>query len=425
MEIYKQLRSLQERLNRASVKADILDGRSNSWEESIESLRFNLGSPNNPELFPPHFLKKTFKNIGGCIYTLDSNSDTIGALFLFPQRNGQHKAFLNFSPDNSSEEHKKNILLALTEDESKIDLFYPSNISSFEGSYSKWGGLEIGHPSKLESEQIRFLQTKIWGSEEDFLYPSAIHHPDFNLGTSLVVRNQEKVLGFLFGFYRFSEQSLPGFLKDKYKSTLRIESQLMGVMPSYRSEGFGYKLKTTQRALALQKEIDIINWTVDPLQYANAILNFGKLRAIAYDFNENYYSFRNDLNQVPASRIDVTWFINSNRVANCLNSKKSNEPLIIDINELDSLSILNNGPKANNVQDNKSEWIAFEIPEDWSALQKIDLARAVLWRKTTDSLFKKYLGVDGGVYAICEVGKDFVTNKSYLLARKMEHIQGL
>ncbi len=27
MEIYKQLRSLQERLNRASVKADILDGQ--------------------------------------------------------------------------------------------------------------------------------------------------------------------------------------------------------------------------------------------------------------------------------------------------------------------------------------------------------------------------------------------------------------
>src|SRR3990167_10327210 len=150
MERYKEFEKLQERFKRFSIEADILDGNVSSWEKFVDLLRLNLGAPGNSELFPPHFLKKTFKNIGGHICVLGSNSETMGALFLFPQPNESYKAFLNLSPNNNLVAHRENILLALSENTPGVNLFYPSNATSFEGEYIKWGELEIGHPSKGE-----------------------------------------------------------------------------------------------------------------------------------------------------------------------------------------------------------------------------------------------------------------------------------
>ena len=73
-------------------------------------------------------------------------------------------------------------------------------------------------------------------------------------------------------------------------------------------------MKLTQRQLALEDGIKLIRWTVDPLQAGNAFLNLNELGGIAMHFYPDYYPFRNDLNRVRASRIAISWFLESERV---------------------------------------------------------------------------------------------------------------
>ena len=88
----------------------------------------------------------------------------------------------------------------------------------------------------------------------------------------------------------------------------------MGVDPAQRGRGLATALKSAQAEFARQAGIDIVNWTADPLQWPNAVLNFGRLRAVAFEFLPDYYAFRNDLNRVAASRVALTWLVDSPRV---------------------------------------------------------------------------------------------------------------
>ncbi len=122
--------------------------------------------------------------------------------------------------------------------------------------------------------------------------------------------------GFLFGFYKFGLKPLPADWDAKLQSDLRLESQTLGILSEYRGMRLANLLKKAQAEQALANDIDIVNWTADPLQYPNAALNFGLLRAVAFEFHADYYPFRNDLNRVPASRFVITWIVRSDRVRN-------------------------------------------------------------------------------------------------------------
>ena len=87
-----------------------------------------------------------------------------------------------------------------------------------------------------------------------------------------------------------------------------------GVHPDLRGRGVATILKTQQAELARQAGIDIVNWTADPLLWPNAVLNFGRLGAVAFDFVPGMYAFRNAMNRVPASRLALTWLVSSQRV---------------------------------------------------------------------------------------------------------------
>lgn len=68
----------------------------------------------------------------------------------------------------------------------------------------------------------------------------------------------------------------------------------MGILPQYRGKRIGFWLKLMQAKQAREDGIDIIHWTVDPLQFANAMLNFGLLRGIVFHHppHESLYLFK-------------------------------------------------------------------------------------------------------------------------------------
>ena len=61
-------------------------------------------------------------------------------------------------------------------------------------------------------------------------------------------------------------------------ASLKHCSHMMGVLQSHRGRGIGQLLKQRQQELVQAQGIDLITWTYDPLETANALLNISPAR---------------------------------------------------------------------------------------------------------------------------------------------------
>jgi predicted GNAT superfamily acetyltransferase len=107
---------------------------------------------------------------------------------------------------------------------------------------------------------------------------------------------------------------LPADWTERFNGGFRIESQTLGVLSDYRGLRIANLLKKRQAELAWREGVGVVSWTADPLQAPNAALNFGLLKAVAFEFAPDLYPFRNELNRVHASRFGLTWLVGSKRV---------------------------------------------------------------------------------------------------------------
>jgi predicted GNAT superfamily acetyltransferase len=281
-------------------------------------------------------------------------------------------------------------------------------------SSQRLGTLDIGAPDSREAERIRDLQQEIWDSDVEALYPADIHTTGFGSSLTLVARLEGSVVAFLFGFHKFPDSVLPKPWTARHRANVRLESQAMGVLPPYRKRGIATALKRLQAEHARRLDLKVIEWTVDPLQLANAVLNYEHLGAIAVSHRPDYYGFRNQLNQVAASRVIITWLIDSKRVAQRLEHPPTSP--MRSLSQLQGLQIVN---------DDWHTWrssctapnIAVEIPPNWTALQAEAPKLAWRWRQVTDDVLEHYLGLTPGKYVITATGQD--GSRRYLLARRV------
>jgi predicted GNAT superfamily acetyltransferase len=73
-----------------------------------------------------------------------------------------------------------------------------------------------------------------------------------------------------------------------------LHSHVSGVAPAVQGHSVGYALKLHQRAWALQHDISVISWTVDPLVRRNMFFNLVKLRAAVVGYLPNFYGAMSD-----------------------------------------------------------------------------------------------------------------------------------
>ena len=404
------------------IEATLLRPDSPSWAGDVDALRQALGAPNNVHLIPPHFLKATLPKIGGKIARITKGGEPIGAGFLFPRGDGPdgtgYTLRLHWKDRSAVAEHDAESAAASLPEEIRlagVTAYDPTAPLAMTGSVVyQDGDLTIETPDARGAEEIRWLQNEIWKPELDYLYPVDIHSPAFRPGTSLVARVGGEPVAFLFGFYKLGGPKLPARLAEAYRTDLRLESQLMGVLPAHRSRGLGFLLKKTQALLALEDGVDVVNWTVDPLQYGNAVLNFTKLRGIAFDHYPDYYAFRNALNQTAASRFNITWLVRSSRVEAALAGQADARP--VDLSGRPDVRRVNQGPGELIVTADDPE-IAVEVPADWTAVQGESAALAQEWREATDTLLQRYIGAHEGKYAVTDAARD--GDRRYLLAKRV------
>jgi predicted GNAT superfamily acetyltransferase len=171
-------------------------------------------------------------------------------------------------------------------------------------------------------------------------------------------------------------------------------SHMLGVLASAREAGIGAELKREQRRRALDMGITLIEWTFDPLQAANAHLNFAKLGVTAEEYVENIYGeSTSPLHRgAPTDRLIALWRLDEPHVARRLDSRgitvrsagAYEAPLAVRAERAGDRFV----PRAAPTSDESR--VGIEIPMGFSQLLSDDPGLAREWRLATRAAFREH-----------------------------------
>jgi predicted GNAT superfamily acetyltransferase len=158
-----------------------------------------------------------------------------------------------------------------------------------------------------------------------------------------------------------------GFLAQR-DGALHLHSHISGVTPPYQGKHVGLALKQHQRQWALDRGVDAVEWTFDPLVRRNAFFNLEKLGAVVVDFKADFYGEMHDAINAgdPTDRAVVQWDLKRERASTARD---------------DGAVILHAGDDGQPIVD-KAGGDVFRawVPDDIVALRHADPERARAWR---------------------------------------------
>src|SRR5713226_5030912 len=153
---------------------------------------------------------------------------------------------------------------------------------------------------------VEELQRDVWGMPDLEVVPSHQLRAVVSAGGVLLGAFDEHttLVGFCYGFIG---------LRD---GRLLFYSHMAGVHPGRQNRDIGFLLKRAQRQAALERGLDRMVWTYDPLQSLNAAFNLRKLGATAHRYYVDYYGEMPDaINRgVPSDRLEVDWWLRDPQV---------------------------------------------------------------------------------------------------------------
>jgi predicted GNAT superfamily acetyltransferase len=168
--------------------------------------------------------------------------------------------------------------------------------------------IEIRQLSELdELAAVVKLQREIWGFNDIDLLPQKLFVVADKIGGQVLgAFDAGKLVAFCL--------AIPGL---KAGGKYYIHSHMLGVLPEYRNSGLGRRLKLMQREWALGRDVDLIEWTFDPLQLKNAFFNIERLGVIVRRYvNNQYGATTSQLHAgLPTDRLVPEWWLRSERVA--------------------------------------------------------------------------------------------------------------
>jgi predicted GNAT superfamily acetyltransferase len=158
-----------------------------------------------------------------------------------------------------------------------------------------------------------------------------------------------------------------GFLALRHDA-LHLHSHITGVLADWQSRHVGLALKAHQRAWALERGINVIEWTFDPLVRRNAYFNLVKLGAAVVGFEPNFYGDMDDAINAGdlTDRAVVHWQLDADPVRR---------------ESLDGDVILQADDKGQPMTSHaRGARLRAWIPEDAVGLRKSDPGTALAWR---------------------------------------------
>lgn len=182
--------------------------------------------------------------------------------------------------------------------------------------------IEIRELTELSdlSEAVH-LQREIWGFDDVDLLPLRLFVVADKVGGQVLgAYDGRRMIGFCLG--------IPGV---KPNGTAYIHSQMMGVVADYRNRGVGRMLKLRQRVDTLQRGLNLIEWTFDPLEIKNAFFNIERLGVFVRRYVLNQYGVTtSELNAgMPTDRCVAEWHIASPHVSLIVDGDGAPRPDIV------------------------------------------------------------------------------------------------
>jgi predicted GNAT superfamily acetyltransferase len=158
---------------------------------------------------------------------------------------------------------------------------------------------------------------------------------------------------------------------------------MLAVRDAYRGSGLAKALKEAQRDHCLDQGIEVIGWTMDPLEARNATFNFAKLGAFTREYHRDFYGPMPDkLNAgLPSDRVYVEWPIGHDRTYKRL--KGDDRPPSLEDAEGEGIAytLRAEGERPGKVTPAGEEThLLLEIPESFQELKARDPDAAIAWR---------------------------------------------
>jgi predicted GNAT superfamily acetyltransferase len=229
-----------------------------------------------------------------------------------------------------------------------------------------------------EARLVEAMQGEVWGMDDRDITPLTHLVAVRKAGGQLIgAFDGETLVGFIYGFVGL-----------EHGQTIH-HSHLLAVKPAYRNQDIGYRLKLAQRAAVLAQGIRRITWTFDPLQSANAHLNFRKLGATSNSYRVDFYGAETSsfLHRIGTDRLWLTWELDSPRVLRRLRDEAPAEAPPETIPSLVRIAA-DGSPEELDLRDGlAAEQTAIEIPGDINACGREQPQRAVRWRELTRRAF--------------------------------------
>lgn len=217
------------------------------------------------------------------------------------------------------------------------------------------------------------IQQRVWQMPDSEVVPTHLLLTIGHIGGLVLGAWQgEEMVGFVFGL-----------LGRRADGRLIHHSHQAAVLPAFQSQGVGFALKTEQARRVAAQGIDLITWTYEPLEAANAHFNLTRLGAIARTYFINRYgAMRDGLNVgVESDRFEVEQWVNSTRVRTRLTAEPS--ALSRSLPSISTLSAswrdgLPHPPAL--VSPLPPDEFLIEIPPRFQRLKEADLELARSWR---------------------------------------------
>ena len=219
-----------------------------------------------------------------------------------------------------------------------------------------------------ELNAVGSLERHIWGGEVT-LHPELLRAMQDEGALLAGAFYQTQLIAFVFGF--------------PTRAASVQHSHALGILTAHQNAGLGARLKWWQRAWCLERGIDTVRWTYDPLRLPNAKLNIHKLGATARIYLEDYYGVMPGINAgAPSDRVLAEWHLNANSVLKRLEGQPILQP---------------------------SDALEFVLPTDFAGLEGL---AALEWRLKTRAFLGEHFAAG---YAI--TGLRFEPQPAYLLSK--------
>ena len=234
---------------------------------------------------------------------------------------------------------------------------------------------------------------------------------------------QATLIGFVFGFVGRTDDERAEWIGTPYI----LCSEMMGVLPEYRSRSVGYRLKLAQREFALRQGYRLMTWTYDPLLSLNANLNICKLGCIVRHYVEDAYGALGGIYAgMSTDRFAIEWWLGSRHVEEI--AARPGAPADVNAWLARNVRVVNPStggddglPRPGNfdLDAGATEFIV-EFPSDIQAVKDADMGLAIAWRNRTRELFEAAFKAGYAVMAYGRSGQQRGPCSYYLLSQELD-----